>query len=44
VVVGPDGEAWGAFVDGCISICVTAGGNMGSEAVVGHLAGGPKLR
>jgi hypothetical protein len=44
VVVGPDGAAWAAFVDGCISICATAGGNMGSEAVVGHLAGGPKLR
>ena len=44
VVVGPDGTAWGAFVDGCISICVQTEANMGSEAVVGHLAGGPKLR
>ena len=45
VVVGPDGSAWGAFVDGCISICATAGpNNLGSEAIVGHLAGGPKLK
>lgn len=45
VVVGPDGTAWGAFVDGCISLCSTAGpANLGSEAIVGHLRGGPKLK
>ncbi len=45
IVIGPDGTAWGAFVDGCISICATTGpSNLGSEAVVGHLVGGPKLR
>lgn len=45
VVVGPDGTAWAAFVDGCISICTSPGGsNLGAEAVVGQLVGGPKLR
>ena len=45
IVIGPDGSAWGAFVDGCIAICSSTGpSNLGSEAIVGHLAGGPKLR
>jgi len=44
VVVGPDGTAWGAFVDGCTAICASGASNIGSEAVVGHLVGGPRLR
>jgi hypothetical protein len=46
IVISRDGTAWGAFVDGCISICATPGSttNLGSEAVVGRLVGGPKLR
>ena len=44
VVVGPDGSAWAAFVDGCVSVCSATGpSNIGSEAIVGHLEGGPKL-
>ena len=46
VVIGPDGTAWSAWVDGCISICATPMGesNIGSDGVVGRLVGGPKLR
>ncbi|MEA2433546.1 MAG: hypothetical protein QOG54_1003 [Actinomycetota bacterium] len=46
VVIGPDGTPWGAFVDGCTAICATAKGasNMGSDAIVGHLVGGPSLK
>jgi hypothetical protein len=46
VVIGPDGTPWGAFVDGCTTICATAKGasNMGSDAIVGHLVGGPSLK
>ncbi|MDQ3941079.1 MAG: glycoside hydrolase [Actinomycetota bacterium] len=46
IIVGRDGTAWGAWVDGCISLCATpaGGGNMGSDGVVGRLVGGPKLR
>ena len=46
VVIGHDGTAWSAWVDGCISICATpaGGSNMGSDGVVGRLVGGPKLR
>ena len=45
VVVGRDGSTWAAFVDGCTTVCAAAGpSNIGSEAVVGHLVGGPKLR
>ena len=44
VVVGPKGDAWAAFVDGCVSVCASMGpNNIGSEAIVGHLKGGPKL-
>ncbi|MDP9067004.1 MAG: glycoside hydrolase [Actinomycetota bacterium] len=46
IVIGRDGTPWAAFVDGCTSICATAAGasNLGSDAVVGRLVGGPKLR
>ncbi|HJR44098.1 MAG TPA: sialidase family protein [Actinomycetota bacterium] len=46
IVIGPDGTAWGAFVDACIMACADpkADGNAGAEAIVGHLVGGPKLR
>ena len=45
IVIGPKGEAWGAFVDACISICGTqSSSDMGADAVVGRLVGGPKLR
>jgi hypothetical protein len=46
VFVAPDGTPWGAFVDGCIALCASADGasNMGSDAVVGQLVGGPRLK
>jgi hypothetical protein len=45
VVVDRGGQTWAAFVDGCIAICSQTGpSNLGSEAVVGHLVGGPRLR
>ena len=46
VVVGRDGTPWGAFVDGCIAVCATRAGvsNIGSDAIVGRLVGGPSLR
>lgn len=45
IVVGPKGDAWGAFVDGCTMICAETGpANAGSEGIVGQLVGGPKLR
>lgn len=46
VVIGPDGTAWTAWVDGCVSICATpaGGSNMGADGVVGRLVGGPNLR
>ncbi len=45
IVIGPDGTAWGAFVDGCTAACATIGpNNAGSDAVVGRLVGGPRLR
>ena len=46
IVIGPKGDVWGAFVDACISICGTKGGtaDMGADAVVGRLVGGPNLR
>lgn len=46
VVIGPDGTAWGVFVDGCyVPDCDEDGmllENAG-EAVVGRLVGGPSL-
>ncbi len=46
IVIGPRGDVWGAFVDACISICGSSQGasDMGADAVVGRLVGGPKLR
>ncbi|MFP5297790.1 MAG: sialidase family protein [Actinomycetota bacterium] len=44
IVIDPDGFVWGAYVDECTTICVTGGGNMGAEGVIGTLVGGPKLR
>ena len=46
IVIDPDGTAWGAFVDACILACATpqGEGNLGAEAIVGRMAGGPKLR
>ena len=46
IVIGPNGDAWAAWVDACISICGTSQGasDMGADAVVGRLVGGPKLR
>lgn len=39
VVVGPDGNPWGVFVDACLTGAVC----NGQGAVVGRLAGGPSL-
>lgn len=46
VVIAPDGEVWSSWVDACILACASAEGtqDQGSEAVVGHLVGGPALR
>ena len=44
IVIGPQGDVWGAFVDACITVCsTTPGGDIGADAVVGRLVGGPKL-
>ena len=45
VVIGPKGDVWAAWVDACITICGSSQGasDMGADAVVGRLAGGPKL-
>jgi hypothetical protein len=46
IEIGPDGTPWGAFVDGCISICADPVGtnNLGTDGIVGRLVGGPPLR
>jgi hypothetical protein len=46
VVIAPDGEVWTAWVDACVLACAEKDGTQdsGSEAVVGHLVGGPNLR
>ena len=46
VVIAPDGEVWTSWVDACILACAVPQGeqDQGSEAVVGHLVGGPPLR
>ena len=44
IVIGPRGDVWSAWVDACISVCGEAGtSDMGADAVVGRLVGGPKL-
>ena len=44
IVIGPKGDVWGAYVDACITMCsTTPGSDMGADAVVGRLVGGPKL-
>jgi len=45
IVIGPKGDVWGAWVDACIAICASSQGasDMGADAVVGRLVGGPKL-
>ena len=46
VVIAPDGEVWTSWVDACVFGCADPKGeqDQGSEAVVGHLVGGPPLR
>ena len=46
VVIAPDGEVWTSWVDACVLACAVPEGeqDQGSEAVVGHLVGGPPLR
>ena len=46
VVIAPDGEVWTSWVDACILAYADPKGeqDQGSEAVVGHLVGGPPLR
>ena len=46
IVIGPQGDVWGAYVDACTSICADSPGasDMGADAIVGRLVGGPKLR
>ena len=45
VFVSPDGTPWAAFTDACVADCVSKGfGEMGDEAFIGHLVGGPKLQ
>ena len=45
VEISPDGTPFGAFVDACTAICAagTATSNA-SDAIVGRLVGGPRLR
>jgi hypothetical protein len=45
VVIAPNGEVWTSWVDACILACAVGGDqDQGSEAVVGHLLGGPSLK
>ena len=45
VEIGPDGIAYGAFVDGCMKDCdATVGDGALYEGLVGKLVGGPRLR
>jgi hypothetical protein len=45
ITIARDGTVWGAFVDACIYICTSKDSttNDGSDGIVGHLVGGPKL-
>lgn len=42
VEIAPDGTAWAALADGCVVPC--PGSPAGSEGIVAHLVGGPRLR
>jgi hypothetical protein len=45
IEIAPDGTPWAAFVDGCITVCITeAPRNQGAEGLAGRLVGGPPLR
>jgi hypothetical protein len=45
VGIDADGRAWGAYVDICITTCAKGeSGNIGNEAIVGTMVGGPRLR
>lgn len=44
VIVAPNGQPYGAYVDACTMICPQGGANDSAEGVVGRLVGGPKLR
>jgi hypothetical protein len=45
IEISPNGTPYGAFVDACTAVCAlgTTGSNS-SDAVVGRLVGGPRLR
>lgn len=46
VVIAPDGQVWGAYVDACTIVCIGPDGmsDAGNDGVVGHLVGGPSLQ
>lgn len=44
VEISPDGTPYGAFVDACVTVCLESGAIDGSDAIVGRMVGGPKLR
>ncbi|HJR44930.1 MAG TPA: sialidase family protein [Actinomycetota bacterium] len=44
IEISPDGTAYAAMVDACTLVCVKTGPASGSDAIVGRLVGGPKLR
>ena len=46
IVIAPDGRVWSSWVDACVMVCTEKGStdDSGSEALVGHLVGGPRLR
>jgi hypothetical protein len=46
IVIDRDGRPWAALVDACVNACTKPGAtdNVGDEAAVGTLTGGPRLR
>ena len=44
IEIAPDGTPYTAMVDACTLVCARSGAASGSDAIVGRLVGGPKLR
>ena len=44
IEISPDGTPYAAMVDACTLVCAKSGAASGSDAIVGRLVGGPKLR
>lgn len=44
IEISPDGTPYAASVDACVTACIQNGPIDGSDAIVGRMVGGPKLR